>query len=140
MPRTILFDTSAWIALAITNDAGHQAATEAYDDFRSSARYASTWGVVSETYTWLLYHAGRTYAAVFLNELEDLVSRRLLRIVYPTAEIDAQIRRELIRYPGEDISYVDAFNLAVARTDPNIDAIFAFDHHMRLAGLPVLPS
>lgn len=139
MPRTILFDTSAWLALAVPSDTNHARAVVEYDRLRSASRYVSTWGVISETYTWLLYHAGRRYAGRFLNEVEDLVNRKLLRIVYPTASTDANARRELTRFDDQRLSYIDAVNLSVARSEPDIDAIFAFDHHMHLAGLPVLP-
>ncbi len=36
--------------------------------------------------------------------------------------------------------YVDAFSIAIIQSRPDIDAIFAFDHHMALAGIPVLPG
>lgn len=36
--------------------------------------------------------------------------------------------------------FVDTSTLALIRTRPDINAIFAFDHHMALAGLPVLPG
>jgi len=35
---------------------------------------------------------------------------------------------------------VDAFSIALIQSRPEIDAVFAFDHHMNLAGLPVLPG
>ena len=35
---------------------------------------------------------------------------------------------------------VTTFSIALIRSRPDIDAIFAFDHHMILAGLPVLPG
>ena len=35
---------------------------------------------------------------------------------------------------------VDAFSIALIQSRPDIDAVFAFDHHMALAGIPVLPG
>jgi predicted nucleic acid-binding protein len=76
----------------------------------------------------------------FLNEVHDLATRGVLRVVYPTLATDSGTLRELARFADQQLSYVDAFNLVIARSTPDIDAIFAFDHHMQLAGLPVLPS
>jgi predicted nucleic acid-binding protein len=112
---------------------------ETYDRLRPPARYFTTWAVISETYTWLLYHPGRRYANAFLVETGDLVSRRLLHVIYPTDELDGAARLELARYPDRVLSYVDALTLAVMRSNSQIDVIFAFDHHMQLSGKPVLP-
>lgn len=138
--RTILVDSSAWIALAVSADTHHTAAVATYDTLQPLARYFTTWGVVSETYSWLLYHPGYRHAAAFLNEIQDMVGRGTLHMVYPTPASDSSTHRELARFADQQLSYVDAFNLVTARSTPSIDAIFAFDHHMHLAGLPVLPS
>ena len=47
----------------------------------------------------------------------------------------ADIKRVFI-----DTSYVDACSLALVQSHPDIDVIFAFDHHLTLAGIPVLPG
>jgi predicted nucleic acid-binding protein len=44
------------------------------------------------------------------------------------------------RFHDQKLSYVDAFSIALIQSRPDIDAVFAFDHHMALAGLPVLPG
>lgn len=41
---------------------------------------------------------------------------------------------------NQKLSYVDAFSIALIQSRPDIDAVFAFDHHMALAGIPVLPG
>jgi predicted nucleic acid-binding protein len=50
------------------------------------------------------------------------------------------IRRNLSRFQDQDLSYVDALSLYVVQSRGDIDAIFAFDHHLALAGLPVFPG
>ena len=138
--RTILVDSSAWIALAVSRDGHHTAAVATYDRLRLHVRFATTWGVISETYSWLLYRPGRRHATAFLNEVQDLLDRGTLHMIYPTPATDSSTHRELARFADQQLSFVDAFNLAAARSAPDIDAIFAFDRHMHLAGLPVLPS
>lgn len=38
------------------------------------------------------------------------------------------------------LSCVGAFSIAFIQSRSDINAVFAFDHHMALAGLPVLPG
>ncbi|GAC1392253.1 MAG: hypothetical protein NVS4B11_19790 [Ktedonobacteraceae bacterium] len=54
--------------------------------------------------------------------------------------MEIEVRKILERFQDQDLSYVDAFTLALIRTRPDINAIFAFDHHMAFAGLPILPG
>jgi predicted nucleic acid-binding protein len=50
------------------------------------------------------------------------------------------VRKVINRFQDQQLSYVDAFSLALIQLRPDIDAIFAFDHLMSLAGIPVLPG
>ena len=99
----------------------------------------TTWGVLSETYTWLRYHSSHRDAQVFLQEFDALQETGTVRTVYPSSEMEPKIRQELLRFSDQDLSYVDAMTLVVARSTRDIGGIFAFDHHMSLSGLPVLP-
>jgi predicted nucleic acid-binding protein len=54
--------------------------------------------------------------------------------------MEVGVRRVMDRFHDQTLSYVDAFSIALAQSRPDIDAIFAFDHHMIFAGLPVLPG
>jgi predicted nucleic acid-binding protein len=99
----------------------------------------TTWGIVSETYTWLRYHAGFYPAERWLNEEAALESQGSLEVTYPTPAMTAGTRRILARFSDQDLSYVDAFSLYVVQVR-EIDAIFAFDHHLALVGVPVLPG
>jgi predicted nucleic acid-binding protein len=95
---------------------------------------------VGETYTWLRYHTGYRSAERWLHEEAALHERGALEVVYPTAETDSGVWRTLSRFADQDLSYVDAFSLHVVHTRVDIDAIFAFDHHLSLYGAAVLPG
>ena len=138
--RSILMDTSAWVALMDAEDHHHESAVEAATSLAPSTRRIITWGILSETYTWLRYHHGHLMGQRWLHEVGIAMTRGSIEMVYPDTEIDARIGRELARYSDQVLSYVDAFSLVVARDRVDIDAVFAFDHHMYLAGLPVLPT
>jgi predicted nucleic acid-binding protein len=60
--------------------------------------------------------------------------------ITPYSEMEISIRKVIDRFQDQKLSYVDAFTIALMQRRPDIDAIFAFDHHMTLAGLPVLPG
>jgi hypothetical protein len=49
-------------------------------------------------------------------------------------------RRKLLKFADQDPSDVDGMTLAVLEIVPGLDALFGFDHHLALAGLPVLPG
>jgi predicted nucleic acid-binding protein len=54
--------------------------------------------------------------------------------------MEVEIRRNLSRFPDQELSYVDALSLHIVQSRRDFDAIFAFDHHLALAGIPVFPG
>lgn len=133
-------DTSAWLALGVATERHHAQVVAFHRELGQGAARVTTWGIISETYTWLRYHLGYQKAEFWLREEADLEDRGVLEVVFPTLETEAGTRRELGRYPDQDLSYVDALTLYVVRTRPDIDVIFSLDHQLLLAGLPVLPG
>jgi predicted nucleic acid-binding protein len=138
--RRIFVDSSAWISLMNRKERHHEAAVEFHHHLRPLTLRVTSWGVVSETFTWLRYHVGDREALQWLAMKEMLENQGFLQIIYPDAVLEPRIRRVIDHYQDKDISYVDAHIIAVARAHPEINAIFAFDRHMLLAGLPVLPG
>ncbi len=100
----------------------------------------TTWGIVSETFTWIRYHIGSREAMRWLTLKESLEHQGFLQVVFPDPQMEVGVRKVIDRFQDQSLSYVDAFSIALIQTRPEIDAVFAFDHHMILAGLPVLPG
>ena len=138
--RGVFVDTSAWLALLNRNDAHYREAVRFHHSLGFAVSFVTTWGVVSETYTWLRYHVGYRQAERWLHEEASLQERGMLDVVYPTATTEAAIHRILSRFSDHDLSYVDAFSLYVIQLRGDVSAIFAFDHHLTLTGKPVLPG
>lgn len=138
--RQIFVDTSAWLALANRNDQYHEAAVAFHRTLHPSVVRVTTWGIVAETYTWLRYHAGYRAAEGWLREEAGLEECSSIEVVFPTAALEAGIRRTLSRFADQDLSYVDALSLHITQSRADIDAIFAFDHHLTLGGMPVVPG
>jgi uncharacterized protein len=138
--KGLFVDTSAWLALLNRKDGRHVAATTFQRSLPSNVRRVTSWGIVAETYTWLRYHLGFFHADRWLSEEAALQSREVLEVVFPHPSMEAGIRRELTQYSDQDLSYVDALTLHLARTRGDIDGIFGFDRHLAMTRLPLLPG
>jgi uncharacterized protein len=138
MTKTI--DTSAWIDLMNSNERHHSAAVSFHKSLAPMTLRITSWGIVSETFTWIRYHIGEREASRWLTVKDTMENQGFLQVIYPDAQMEAGIRKVIGRYHDQKLSYVDAFSIGLIQSRPDIDAIFAFDHHMALAGIPVLPG
>jgi len=136
----VFVDTSAWIDLMNRNERHHVDAVAFHKSLAPMTLRITTWGIVSETFTWIRYHVGSREASRWLASKEVLERQGLLQVVFPDPLMEVGVRKVIDRLHDQDLSYVDAFSIALIQSRPDIDAIFAFDHHMTLAGLPVLPG
>ena len=138
--KKVFVDTSAWIDLMNKKERHHAAAIEFHKSLPSMTLRITSWGIVSETYTWIRYHIGSREASRWLALKESLEQQGLLQIVFPDPQMEIGARKVIDRFHDQALSYVDAFSIAIIQSRPDIDAVFAFDHHMALAGRSVLPG
>ena len=138
--KRVFIDTSAWIDLMNSNERHHTAAVSFHKSLPPMTLRITTWGIVSETFTWIRYHIGSREALRWLILKESLEHQGFLQIVFPDPQMEVRVRKVIDRFQDQSLSYVDAFSIALIQSRPEIDAVFAFDHHMILAGLPVLPG
>ena len=138
--KRVFIDTTAWIDLMNSNERHHTAAVNFHKSLSPMTLRITTWGIVSETFTWIRYHIGYQEAAKWLTLKDSLEEQGFLQVVFPDDEMEIGVRKVINRFHDQQLSYVDAFSIALIQSRPEIDAIFAFDHHMGLAGIPVLPG
>ena len=138
--KRVFIDTSAWIDLMNSNERHHTAAVDFHKSLTPMTLRITTWGIVSETYTWIRYHIGYREASRWLTLKDSFEDQGFLQVVCPDHQMEIGVRKVISRFQDQQLSYVDAFSLALIQSRPDIDAIFAFDHHMSLAGIPVLPG
>ena len=138
--QRIFVDTSAWIDLMNKSERHHAVATAFHKKLTPSTLRVSTWGIVSETFTWIRYHIGGREALRWLILKETMERQGILQVVFSDPQMEVGVRKVIDRYADQSLSYVDAFSIVLIQSRPDIDAVFAFDHHMALAGLPVLPG
>jgi len=138
--KRVFIDTSAWIDLMNSNERHHAAAVKFHKSLSPMTLRITSWGIVSETFTWIRYHIGYREASRWLTLKDSLENQGFLQVVYPDHQMEAGVRKVISRFHDQQLSYVDAFSLALIQSRPDIDAIFAFDYHMSLAGIAVLPG
>lgn len=138
--RRLFVDSSAWIDLMNRNERHHEAAVMFHKNLDPMALRITTWGIVSETFTWIRYHVGGREATRWLDLKESLERQGVLQVVFPDPQTELRVRNVINRFRDQSLSYVDASSIALIQSRPDIDAVFAFDHHMLLAGLPVFPG
>lgn len=97
--RRVLVDTSAWLALMNRNERFHEAAVAFHRSLDPLALRIITWGILSETYTWLRYHSGYHQAERWLWEEAILEAKGVLEVVFPLEGTDTSIRRLFKQVP-----------------------------------------
>jgi uncharacterized protein len=139
LKSSLLIDTGAFIALLDPNDDLHAEAKAFYQALPPTAHYLTTQAVVGECYTFFRYRQGASAAARWLDYLDSARASHHLRLLYSDEVDGLQAEHILRRFRDQSLSYTDALTLALAeRHKPQ--AIFGFDHHLALTGLPLLPG
>lgn len=134
--ENIFVDTSAWVALADTDDANDKKTAGVYPSLLSGYRSMVTSNfVVGETYILLLNELGHTAAFAFLERIRT--SPRILR-VYATELLEAEAEAFLKKYDDHDFSYTDAVSFMIMRKQ-KLKKAFSFDKHFLSAGFSILP-
>jgi len=135
MPHRVFVDTSAWIAVADTNESHHKAAVEIYAHLlRSQVNFATTILVVAETQAWLRRRMGVDAALSFLKSVNE--SPRI-EVVYPNARLEAEAKRILRQFTDQDFSLTDAISFACMK-QMGLKEAFTYDNHFATAGLGIV--
>ena len=133
----VFVDTGGWIALQVSDDEHHPAATDAAPHLMAACKGLVTSNlVVGETYTLLRMVKGYPAAKRFLEKLAQ--SARLER-AFITEGLERQAYQILHRYAEHPFSYVDATSFALMRHE-GIRYAFAFDADFATAGFVRIPA
>lgn len=127
MTRSVLWDSSAILALLDADDADHRRAIAVVRDIASEERPSFITNYVeAEAHALLVRKLGRTIARQWLLAGGLAVVR-----VLPAEEERA--REILARYTGKDWTLCDAISFAVLEAR-HVRRAFTFDHHFRQYG------
>jgi predicted nucleic acid-binding protein len=139
VPASLLIDTGAFIALLDADDALHSEAARFEKSLPPTIQRATTQAVVGECYTFLRYRHGAGMAAHWLDYLDEARATGHLLVLYTDDEEGCEAEKILRSYRDQDLSYTDALTLSIAQRN-DVGAIFGFDHHLALTGVPLLPG
>lgn len=131
--RPVFVDTSAFAAVAIRRDAGHEVAAALFQEIRASKRAVFTTSLVlAETHALILSRSGRDLALDVLVRLD-----RSVAVVRPEPGDEFRARSILSDYFDKDFSLADAVSFAVMERF-GIREAFTFDRHFTQYGLTVI--
>ncbi len=94
--------------------------------------------VIAETYTWLRYREGFSYAKRFLEIIGSSQGNRTIEVIladHETLELAEQLLKD---FPDQKLSYVDAASIAIMKME-QIQKIFGFDRHFYILDFEVVP-
>lgn len=133
----LFVDTSAWYALAVRNDASHDAVVHALRRImRGNRRLVTTNLVIAESHRLLMRRVHRRAALAFL----EAVVKPPHVIVSSTPEREARAQHDwLAPYEDHDFSFTDAVSFAVM-SERRIRSALTLDGHFRAAGFAMVPA
>lgn len=131
--KQVFVDTSAFAALADKNDDNHFKAV-AFNKTISDIRLVTTNYVLDELYTLLLLHAGYSKTVQFKQQLDFLIIRKALTVVWISEVLSTQTWQIFEQFnTDKQWSFTDCTSYVVMK-DQGITEAFTFDHHFSQMG------
>ena len=136
----LFIDTGAFIAVTMESDQDHEVAISFLRKvLKSHIIQITTNLILSETYTFLRYHAHFELALRFIEQAKKAEKKGDLLVVYAEPVLEDKAVNILKKFHDQDISFVDALSIAYLEIDDTVKDIFTFDHHFRISGRNILP-
>jgi predicted nucleic acid-binding protein len=129
----VFLDTGIFVAFLNRRDQWHEQAVALFGG--TKPRWCTSFLVVSEGYSWLLYRMGEEAARTYGRLLDNLDG---LRVFEATSEHHQNVVKMLDRFRGAKLSYVDASSLCLLEQH-RIVRVWSTDHHLGLTGAEILP-
>lgn len=135
----IFVDTSAWISLIAAKEPHHEVVARAWRNLLDrGARAVTSSDVVTETITFLRYHAGYKTAVDFRGLMAQSVEEGRLTLVWVDQDLFERAWRIFRTFEDQELSMVDCTSFALCRRE-KIGTALTLDRHFQAAGLEVLP-
>ncbi len=137
-PRSILIDSGAWIALFLQDDPHHAKAKQFFGT-QSYPQWITTSPILSETYTWLRYHAAdSTLAMRFSEEALAVEEKGKFKVIRPDEDLDHRAAALGRRFADLNLSGTDLLSFATCQRESLREGL-GFDEHFFLVGLVFVP-
>lgn len=129
--ESVFVDTSAWVALADSDDSYHSKASKIYPRLlKESKNLVTSNFIIAETYILILKTIGRKAA---LNFLESISASPRILIIYSNHGLENEAINILNKFNDHNFSYTDAVSFAMMQHQ-GIKKAFSFDKHFVVAG------
>ena len=136
----LFIDTGAFIAVTMEKDQEHNDAVIFLKEVTKNHIIQITTNLIlSETYTFLRYHAHFDLALRFIGQAKRAEKKGQLFVVYSEPALEDKAINILKKYYDLDISFVDAVSIAYLGIDDTVKDVFTFDHHFQISGKNILP-
>jgi len=112
-PYKLFIDSGAFIASMDKKDPFHQEAQLFYTSLKRNTNLITSLLVVSETYTWLRYHANYHVSARFLDIIDKAEKAEFLNIILLTKDMINKTHAVLKNYNDQELSYTDATSFVI---------------------------
>jgi predicted nucleic acid-binding protein len=130
----VFVDTSAFYALADTNDRNHEVASEKYIELLDlRAKMVLTDHVLAECATLIRRRLGYDASERFLNLVEKSETIGTFQMIFVEKAYLSAAKEIFFETADPKLSLVDALSFAVMKK-LHIDRFFAFDQHFNQAG------
>lgn len=134
----LFVDTGGFIALVDERDFYHQDARSFYISLEKGINLITSLLVISETYTWLRYHASHGLATRFLTIIDRAEKAGVLKIILTNPDIKNKTHAVLQNYHDQDLSYTDAVSFVILEA-MGIQDVFGFDSHFYIINRNLWP-
>jgi predicted nucleic acid-binding protein len=137
--RQVFVDTSAWDALADSQDVHHDLARLFRQEIAGRAQLVITDYVLDELYTLLLLNIGYQGAVSFKIKVDALIQEGVVSIVWVTEAIARDAWQVFEQFNADKKwSFTDCVSYTVMK-QRSIAEAFTFDHHFQQMGFTKLP-
>jgi predicted nucleic acid-binding protein len=132
-------DTSAWVAIVDDSDRYHSEAKSHYLQLlKGKTNLLTSNYVLTETYTWLRYHASHRYAVRFHKMVTSAEKLRTLEILWVDRALADAAWEIFERYSHQLLSFTDCTSFVLARR-VKVKEVFAFDEDFTVMGFVMRP-
>lgn len=131
-------DTSAFAALADQDDDNHAKAVIFNQTINKTLLISSNY-VLDELYTLLLMNTGYRNTLKFKQQIDRLIEKKLLRIIWISEEIATETWQIFEKFNiDKQWSFTDCTSYIIMQKQEIIE-VFTFDHHFSQMGFNRLP-
>lgn len=134
--RRLFADSSAFIALAKTNDDNHRRAREFFENLPMPFRIVTSDYILDETATRLRDSLGADKAVVFC---EKILASGLHQVVFVDRKIFCAALGKMRKMADQALSFTDCTSFVLMEQN-RLKTAFAFDEDFARAGFEMVPS